>query len=130
MVLTPTYHVFDMYKEHMDAMLVYSNIENKNIYEGKYLPAVSQSVSEDESGKLHITVSNSSLDEDFDVDCVIPRAEYTTVKARILTSGYKDFNDFDHPEDVCPSDYSEVKLCGEKLCFTLPRCSVLSIELG
>ena len=27
MVLTPTYHVFDMYKEHMDATLVYSNCD-------------------------------------------------------------------------------------------------------
>ena len=52
MIKTPTYHVFDMYKEHMEANLVYSNIENKQIAEGMYLPAVSQSVSVDAEGKM------------------------------------------------------------------------------
>lgn len=73
MVLTPTYHVFDMFKEHMEATLVYSNIENKQLVEGEYLPAVSQSVSVDDEGRMHITISNASLDEDFEIDCAMPR---------------------------------------------------------
>ena len=129
MIKTPTYHVFDMYKEHMEANLVYSNIENKQIAEGMYLPAVSQSVSVDAEGKMHITISNASLDEDFDIDCVMPRATYKSAAARILTAEYNKCNTFDEPDAVAPEKFDDIKLDGEKLRFRLPKCSVLAIEL-
>ncbi len=129
MVKTPTYHVFDMYKEHMEAMLVYSNIENKQLLEKDYLPAVSQSVSIDNEGKLHITISNASLDEDFEIDCAIPRAEYKNVSAKVLTAKFDKCNTFEEPEAVVPAALEGVKLDGESLRFTLPKCSVVSIEL-
>ncbi len=130
MVKTPTYHVFDMYKDHMDATLVYSNCDNKELEakDGKF-PAVSQSVSVDENGKMHITVSNASLDEDFDIDCAMPRAEYKSVSAKILTGKYNALNDFEHPDAVAPKAYDGVKLDGEKLEIKLPACSVIAIEL-
>lgn len=130
MVKTPTYHVFDMYKEHMEAMLVYSGCDNVDIEakDGKF-PAVSQSVSVDDSGKMHITISNASLSEDFDIDCAIPRAEYKTVSAKILTGKYDDINTFEDPDNVSPKAYDGVKLDGEKLTLKLPKCSVISIEL-
>ena len=129
MIKTPTYHVFDMFKDHMEAELVYSNCENVEIEakDGKF-PAVSQSVSVDAEGKMHITVSNSSLDEDFSIDCAIPRAEYKSASAKILTAKYNAINTFDDPEAVMPKEYG-VKLDGEKLSFTLPKCSVVAIEL-
>lgn len=130
MLLTPTYHVFDMYKEHMEAMLVYSNIENKNMRENDYLPAVSQSVSVSADGKMHITISNASLDEDFDIDCIMPRAEYTSVSAKVLTAGYTVCNTFEAPEAVKPEAFDSVKLDGEKLSFKLPKCSVVAIDLA
>ena len=129
MVKTPTYHVFDMYKEHMEAMLVYSNIENKQLLEKDYLPAVSQSVSIDNEGKLHITISNASLDEDFEIDCAIPRAEYKNVSAKVLTAKFDKCNTFEEPEAVVPAALEGIKLDGESLRFTLPKCSVVSIEL-
>ncbi len=130
MVKTPTYHVFDMFTGHMEADLVYSNVENKQILENKYLPAISQSVSVDAEGKMHITISNASLDEEFDIDCVMPRAEYTSACAKLLTGEYNAYNTFEAPETVVPVDYDEVALCGEKLTIKLPKCSVVSIELA
>ena len=129
MVLTPTYHVFDMFKEHMEATLVYSNIENKQLRENEYLPAVSQSVSVDDEGKMRITISNTSLDEDFDIDCVIPRSEYKTAAAKVLTAKYNECNTFENPNAVAPKSCDCVKLDGEKLSFKLPKCSVVAIEL-
>ncbi len=129
MVLTPTYHVFDMFKEHMEATLVYSNIENKQLRENEYLPAVSQSVSVDDEGKMHITISNTSLDEDFDIDCVIPRSEYKTATARVLTGRYNECNTFENPNAVAPKICDCAKIDGDKLSFKLPKCSVVAIEL-
>ena len=130
MVKTPTYHVFDMYKEHMEAMLVYSHIENRNLLEGEYLPAVSQSVSVDENGKMHITLSNASLEEDFEIDCAIPRAAYKSVSAKILTGAYNALNSFEEPETVTPKAFDGAVLEGERLTVRLPKCAVVSIELA
>ena len=142
MVKTPTYHVFDMYKDHMEAQLVYSNIENVDLLadseenkkkppfaEKDYLPAISQSVSVDAEGKMHITISNASLNEEFNIDCAMPRAEYKTVSAKILTAKYDAKNTFEEPDAVAPVSYDGVTLDGEKLTVKLPACSVLSIEL-
>ena len=139
MVKTPTYHVFDMYKEHMEATLVYSNCENVELMpqpehrfpprDTEHLPAVSQSVSVDGEGKMHITISNASLDQDFDIDCVIPRAEFKSASARILTAKFNAINTFDDPDAVSPKTYDGIKLDGEKLAIRLPACSVISIEL-
>ncbi len=131
MVKTPTYHVFDMYKEHMDAELVYSHSESSVLdsEDGRF-PAISQSASVDASGKLHITISNASLDEDFEIDCAIPRAEYNSVCARILVGEYNACNDFDKPDNLAPRVCDGIKLSGERLTIKLPKCSVVSVELS
>ncbi len=129
MVKTPTYHIFDMYTGHMEADLVYSHIDNKNILDGKYLPAVSQSVSVDAEGKLHLTISNASLEEEFEIDCLIPRTEYKTATAKLLTAKYNECNTFENPEAVVPTAY-DVAIDGDKLTFKLPACAVVSVELS
>lgn len=139
MVKTPTYHVFDMYKDHMDADLVYSSCENEELmpqpehwHPGinvEHLPAISQSVSLDADGKMHITISNAALDKEYDIDCVIPRAEYKSASAKILCGKYNAMNTFEAPDEVAPKAYDGVKLNGESLSIKLPACSVVSIEL-
>ena len=59
MIKTPTYHVFNMYKYHQDAMLVDSHIDTETIgVEEEYqVPNLTESVSVDENGVLHITVT-------------------------------------------------------------------------
>lgn len=130
MVKTPTYHVFDMYKEHMDAELVYSHCESSELdsSDGRF-PAISQSASVDADGRLHITISNASLNDDFEISCAIPRAEYKNVSARILTGEYNAFNDFDKPDNLTPKACEGVELSGERLTIKLPKCSVVSVEL-
>lgn len=119
-----------MFTGHMEADLVYSNIENKQILENEYLPAISQSVSVDAEGKMHITISNASVDEEFEIDCIMPRAEYTTVSARVLSGEFNACNTFENPDLVAPTAYDGVALNGEKLTIKLPKCSVVSIELA
>ena len=64
MILTPTYHVFDLYKVHHDAELQPVEIETEKIrYGGEELPLISVSASTDASGKLNLTITNCSLDK-------------------------------------------------------------------
>ena len=73
MVKTPTYHVFNMYKYHQDAVLVESSIETETIgtQEEYQVPNLTESVSVDENGVLHITVTNLSVSDSYEVDAVI-----------------------------------------------------------
>ena len=100
MVLTPTYHVFDLYQKHQDATLVESYLES-GAYED--LPALHQSVSEDAEGNLLITIANLSLDESFDVETELVGKKAKQVSASILTGAMDDYNTFDHPNFLLKS---------------------------
>ena len=59
MILTPTYHVMEMYKVHQDAVRLNVRYDTKKyIYNGEELPAVSVSASTDSSGAVHISAVN------------------------------------------------------------------------
>jgi alpha-N-arabinofuranosidase len=59
MVLTPTYHIFDMYKVHQDAkyLPIKLNVPDYEV-DGKKIQAVNASASQDASGKVHISLVN------------------------------------------------------------------------
>ena len=123
MVKTPTYHVFDMYKEHQDAMLADSFIDDKS-----GLPDISQSVSV-KDGKMHITISNASLTEEKEINAEISGFDFNKVSAEILTEDVRAHNTFDIPNKVEVKTFTNVKMSENTLKFTLPPCSVVAIEI-
>lgn len=123
MVKTPTYHVFDMYKEHQDAMLADSFIDDKS-----GLPDISQSVSV-KDGKMHITISNASLTEEKEINAEISGFDFNKVSAEILTEDVHAHNTFDIPNKVEAKTFTNVKMSENTLKFTLPPCSVVAIEI-
>ena len=66
MVLTPTYHVFDLYKEHQDADAVYCY--NDTVCEYEKVPMVTSSASVKEN-KMTLTLTNSSLTDSATIAC-------------------------------------------------------------
>ena len=59
MLLTPTYHIFDLYKVHQDAKYLPVKLNSPDYeLDGKKIPAVSISASQDASGKIHISLVN------------------------------------------------------------------------
>ena len=59
MILTPTYHVLEMYNVHQDAMLIPLKITTTDyVFNGQKLPAVSASASKDSMGVIHISLVN------------------------------------------------------------------------
>ncbi len=127
MLLTPTYHVFDLYKAHQDSDAVYCFSENENLAEGKNVPMVSSSASV-KDGVMTLTVANCSYDEVCEISCDVCNFNATSATARILTGDPHDLNSFDAPEKVVIKDH-EVKLEGGKLTIPLPACSVCEVTL-
>ena len=58
-LLTPTYHVFEMYAVHHDATLLPAELTCEDYRFGQQaIPALSASSSRDKAGKVHVTLCN------------------------------------------------------------------------
>ena len=131
MIKTPTYHVFNMYKYHQDNELLDSYIETKEIgvEDRNMVPNLTESVSVDKNGKIHITLTNLSISEDYDIEGVFAESNVKSVKAQIVTNDMKAHNTFDNPDVVKVENFDSIKTSGNKLSFKMPKCSVMHIEV-
>ncbi|MDL2301441.1 alpha-N-arabinofuranosidase [Lachnospiraceae bacterium OttesenSCG-928-D06] len=131
MLLTPTYHAFKLYQAHQDAELLESSIETCEIglEEECKVPNLTESVSFGKDGKIHITLTNLSLEDDTDIEGIFAETEIKSVKGSILTGAMNAHNSFETPECVQTVSFDSCKMNGNKLNFTIPACSVLHLEV-
>ena len=130
MVLTPTYHVFDMYKQHQEAELLESFIETSSVgSDSNTVPNLHESVSLSNEGKLHITVCNLSLTDSCHVDTIINGFKAKNGAGRILTGAMADHNTFEAPEMIKPVSFDNFSVTEDGLTFEIPAKSVISITL-
>lgn len=125
-VKTPTYHVFDLFKKHMDSTLIYSHIENELADDG--VPALSQSASVNGNGEIVITAANCSLDKEYTVE-IGGVSDINNADGRILTDEVHAQNTFASPDNVVIRPL-EVKCENGKAYVILPPCSVAEIVLS
>ena len=131
MILTPTYHVFHMYKHHQDADLLHSYMEgNKTIGSDEdQVPFLSESVSVGADGEIHVTVSNLSVSESAPIEIAFAELQPSSVKAAVLTGEMHAHNTFDAPEQVKEAELTDVEIAGGRIRFTAPACSVISLNI-
>lgn len=131
MVLTPTYHVFDMYKVHQDATLLPSQLNCvKYEFNKNSIPAISVSASQDKDGKIHISLCNLDPNESQELMCELRGFSPQAVTGRILTSNnMTTHNTFDKPETLQPAEFKDVKIEGRGLATALPPKSVVLLEI-
>lgn len=132
MILTPTYHVMEMYKVHQDAQLVPLEIESASYtMNGESIPSVSSSASLDTEGKLHISLTNIDHQNKQEITVDLGSIQVSQVTGRILTSErVQDRNTFDQPEEVTPETFRGAKITKGSLKVTLPKNSVVILELS
>ncbi|MCF7802757.1 MAG: alpha-N-arabinofuranosidase [Candidatus Marinimicrobia bacterium] len=149
MVLTPTYHVFEMYKVHQEATLLpldmetgtYSLETDSEEEQGRgfwgrmgagqnSVPTLNASASRNADGKVHITVCNLNPNESADLECDLRGMSAKKVSGRVLTaSDMNAHNTFDNPDVVKPEKFDNVKLNKGMLTATLPAMSVVVLEV-
>lgn len=132
MIKTPTYHVFDLYKYHQDNTLVESSIETRmiGVEEEWQVQNLTESVSVTPDGVLHLTMTNLSVEESFDIDATIVDSNISKVTGEIITGKMNAKNTFDEPDCVIAKKYDEAKITEKGIKFTIPACSVLHLEMG
>ncbi|WP_128548605.1 alpha-N-arabinofuranosidase [Larkinella soli] len=132
MLLTPTYHVMEMYNVHQDATLLPVEVKTEDYaVGGDKLPAVSVSASRDKAGKTHLSLVNVDAGKPQEVTVSLKGLKTSAVSGRILTSArVQDHNTFENPGKVRPSEFKGAALKGESLTVTLPPVSVVVLELN
>lgn len=131
MVLTPTYHVFHMYRHHQEGQLLDSFVETEEIglEEKNMVPNLNESVSMDAEGTIHITITNLSATDSYPVEAVLAETEIHQVTAEILTGDMKDYNDFGDGNKVSEREFKEIETENQTLKFTIPACAVMHIAV-
>lgn len=131
MVLTPTYHVFEMYKRHHGATWLPIEIECETYTcAGEGITAIHGSASRDESGKIHLTLSNLDPNSPHEVTCHLLGTEVQQLEGRILTASMIDaHNTFDAPTQVTPVSFTDARVDGERVSFSLPARAIVALTL-
>jgi alpha-N-arabinofuranosidase len=89
MLLTPTYHVFEMYKAHQDATLLPIHLQSAEYREGEAgIPALNASASKDKdaSGAIHLTLCHTDPTQPATLDGELRGAGLSSVSGRVLSA--------------------------------------------
>ncbi len=131
MLLTPTYHVMEMYAVHQDATLLPIQVQSEDYLSGQEkLKAISASASKDKNGVIHISLVNIDAQKAQEVSLDLRGYKMSSVSGRILTSGkLQDHNTFEKPEKVKPDVYDGAIINGNLVKAKLPPFSVVVLEI-
>ena len=122
MVLTPTYHVFDLYSDHQDAEWVDAAADDVD-------PFLDWTVSR-KDGAYTIGLVNTGLEREATTSLRLPSAILDVVSARLLVAETSDaHNTFDAPDAVAPVVFDGYQVQGSTLTVTLPPRAVASLRV-
>ena len=130
MALTPTFYVYEMYRNHQGATAVQAdqNFSPSLSAEGRARPAISISASKRATSAL-ITLVNQSPTEDYDVDLKIRGGRPSEAKVTVLTGpDVRSLNTVDQPDAVKPKE-GKAAVAGDTIRAHLPARSVEAIEV-
>lgn len=134
MVLTPTWHVFDMYKEHQGATLLATGLatpEYRGIEGERGIPSLSASASRAASGAITVTVTNADPVNSARLPISIVGVKVSSASGRILTSTKMNaYNDFGDTDAVIPVALELPSIKDGVLEVVLPAMSVANITFN
>ncbi len=146
MILTPTYHVYNLYKPHLGSFALKVEVQSPIIKEPsptpatprlpvrklKPLQALDASASLREDGKsLFITLVNQSLDEDLEAEIRLVGGKEVERGALSIVGAedVRDHNNFDAPNKVIPHE-RPVKMKGKTQNYVVPKHSINGLVLS
>ena len=131
MLLTPTYHVMEMFNVHQNALMLPLRISSNDYqFEGKSLKAISASASKDNSGAIHISLVNIDAAKAQEVTIDLGNVNVSSVKGRLLhSSKIQDHNSFENPQKIKPELFSGAVLKKNVVSLKIPPYSVVVLEL-
>jgi alpha-N-arabinofuranosidase len=131
MLLTPTYHVFEMLHVHQGGVSLPVEVQAEDyVLSGKKLPSVSASASKDAQGKIHLSLVNTRPSRDEEIACDLRGLEPKKTTGRLLTGpAITAHNTFAAPHTVEPKPFEGARIVDGKLQVKLPARSVVMLEV-
>lgn len=132
MLLTPTYHVFHMYRYHQDAELVESYLDGTKeigMDEDYMVPNLQESVSVDKDGVVTITLNNLSVTDSEEVQIAFAELRPGEVTAAIVTNRMDAYNTFENPGNVMEAEFKDFQITDRGVTLTMPACSVVQLRV-
>lgn len=133
MIVTPTYHVLEMYKVHQDARHLPIQVAGPHYsHNGPDIDQLGASASLAKDGKVHVSLCNFHHDDPLEVTCELAGVSAKRVGGRVLAgSSIRDKNTFEKPDAVTPARIEKINTSGQAVRLTLPphSISVLAIEV-
>ena len=131
MLLTPTYHVFDLYKVHHDAEYLPMQLNSPDYINGnEKIKAVNASSSRDSSGTIHVSLVNVDPNKSIPVKIGLGGLAWKNVSGQILSSAsVTDINTFEKPGNISLKKFSGFKKDGGSLLINMPAKSIVVLEL-
>lgn len=131
MFLTPTYHVFEMYKGHQGGTLLPVDLACASYEHGRQkIPALSVSASRAQQGGITLTLCHLNPAAPIRLDCTVQGAETGAVSGRVLTADAMNaHNTFEKPENIKPVPFSDFEIKENTITMMLPAMSVTLLEI-
>jgi alpha-N-arabinofuranosidase len=131
MLLTPTYHVYEMFTVHHDATLLPLDLDcGTYAHDDLSIPNLSATASRDADGRVHLSLCNVDPQQSAEIGCELRGMALSAGSGRVLTADrMQAHNTFDAPEQVRPADLHGVTVRDNHLFCTLPPMSVAVLEL-
>jgi alpha-N-arabinofuranosidase len=131
MVLTPTYHVFKMYQPFQDATFLPVEVTSPWYNKEEWtVPAVSVVAARDTGGVVHVALTNVDPNRPASVSIRLAGVSATRVSGQILTAArVQAHNDFDTPDSVRPTTFTQASVGRGALNVTVPAHAVVVLDL-
>jgi len=128
-ILTPTYHVMNMFKVHQDAQLIPTTFTSPDYkYEGESIPAITISASKGEAG-IHFSFVNIDMHKAHTIKMDLNSLGIKGMSGTVLKSkNVQDYNSFENPNAVTPTKFSKLKLKKGVLEIEVPPFSVIVLK--
>lgn len=139
MVLTPTYHVFHMYRPFQDATYLPADVHTDSMtVEGGHMasmvdgkiPDVSVSTAKAKDGSIVVALANTSLDKKQTVTVSLDNGSVRSVSgSQLTTPALTAYNDFQHPDRIKETPFKNFKMKKGSVTSTLPALSIVVLQM-
>lgn len=133
MLLTPTYHVFNMYKVHMDATMLPVEVSSPTYSRlGKSISSLSVSASKDKNGAVNVSFVNLDPNNSLEISCNLNEIKNgKLVSSNIITASKTDaHNTFEKPDQVVLKDFKGGSFKNGTLKIRIPEKSLVTVQIN
>jgi alpha-N-arabinofuranosidase len=131
MVLTPTYHVYAMYRDFQEATSLPVTLTSPTYRKDQWVvPAIDVVAAKGADGVVHVALTNVDVRNTVRVRIKLEGMKAGKVAGRLLTgAAVTSHNDFGTPKEVDQQAFTSARIAGDELSATLPPHSLVVLDL-